>query len=209
MQSWWDSIEAVSKFGGLMFWLGVVFTLFAAASGVLSFVAGNRKEALKERQDEVARAQGAQTLEELKERTAPRRMNEQQQEQFLSIVKAGGRGRVVLSCVLRDSESADFARQIGALLSKAGWEVITDFNASTSREAATVVGVEIEWGGMLSGDSPANLLHRGFTATGYDASGSFGKQVAPDDGYIRLRVGTKPNAPQGVADPNKRPWWQR
>lgn len=155
------------------------------------------------------RGHKARALEELKERTAPRQMNEQQQEQFLNIVRAGGKGRVVLSCVLRDSESADFARQVGALLGKEGWEVITDFNASTSREAATVVGIEIEWGGALSADSPANLLHRGLTATGYDASASFGKQAAPDDGYIRLRVGTKPHTPQGIADPNKRPWWQR
>lgn len=59
MQSWWDSIEAVSKFSALMFWLGVAFTLFAAVSGVLSFVANNRKETLKERQDEATRAQGA------------------------------------------------------------------------------------------------------------------------------------------------------
>jgi len=68
MWSWWDSLEAVTKFNLWMQWLTGVFTVFAAVFGILILFSGNRMGKLQAQQDDAIREQNKARESQLQER---------------------------------------------------------------------------------------------------------------------------------------------
>ena len=68
MWSWWNSLEAVSKFNNWMVWIAAILAILAAICGVLIIVSGNRKDELKTKQDEQIKEQTEEREAELRSR---------------------------------------------------------------------------------------------------------------------------------------------
>jgi len=104
MGSWWDSLEAVSRFNTRLQWVGAGLTILAAMSGVMIIVVGTRMETLKDR------------------RTADRRLTPEQRAGIKQALEANPvKGRMVIVSMDGNAESYRYAADFVEVLEDAGW----------------------------------------------------------------------------------------
>lgn len=126
MPSWWDSLEAVTRFNILMQWLAASLAIFAGIAGVLILVSGSRLSELQGKQAEAKEAEAARALLELQERTKPRTLSPEQRARLVEVFKArrGGAGfgpEISVRHVPGNNDSRDFALQLVEVFREADW----------------------------------------------------------------------------------------
>lgn len=129
--SFWNSIETVSRFNRWMVWLAAIFTVFAAIFGVLVILSGNRKDELQKRQEAQAREQEAKAAEALKKQLEAaekdrrrRTLTAEQRERIAGYLKQVTLPNSVNIMIARnDSEAFAFSEDIQRAFEEGGWRV--------------------------------------------------------------------------------------
>jgi hypothetical protein len=194
MPSWWDSLEAVSKFNSLMSWTAGVLGVLAAICGVLIIISGNRKDELKDLRDAQVKEQADKREEELRTRVVaaeeakrPRELTPEQKNKLLVMLKESPKGHVDLRAPLSDDEAAMFALKLRAVLVEAGWETS---NSAIRTANIGARGLYVEIFGTTISPPHADALLKALNAIGLHTT----KRIIARDtkGRIGILVGSKP-----------------
>lgn len=134
MPTWWDSLEAVSRFSLAVKWIAALGAIVGATCGVLVLVSTKRVDALREARDSRIRHEATETERELRERLAAAEKRQEDRhvtpEQHQCIIDhftknpIPDKGFVIILCVLGDKEGFAFAADLRSALGDAGFRII-------------------------------------------------------------------------------------
>lgn len=136
MDTWWNSIESVSKFNTWMQVAIAVFGFLAALAMTLTISASNRISALKSIETATLRQRLEATEKSAnasQQRLIQRSLSEAQEQDLIQILKAFEvKARIPVICS-ETRETMVFGSQIMRILQKAGWD--TDLSLGTASPA--------------------------------------------------------------------------
>lgn len=208
----WDSLEAVTSIHHWLELAGIGFLALLVIAEAFAYVYGNRRDVLvalaaqsaeQQRQSDVSSlqrqlAQSEQTaerrIEELKLKSAGRRLTEEQKH-ALATSLAGFRGqKIAITCILGDTEGKQFAEDFVAMFRGIGWN---DGGGTGINQAVfdrdppgIVVAVNSEDVGTGKLPHAVGPLVNALAAAGLVSAQFQNQQVA--SGTIGLTVGRKP-----------------
>ena len=196
MWSWWDSIDAVSKFNAWTQYAIAVFGILTAVAIVASAVAGKRISVLQAAKEELLQqrlkaaedaAEAARSgVKQFEQRQQPRFLTPAQDELFLEVLRKAPPGTVEFNYIAADPEAEAFAKHLLSLLRIAGWTI----HVSALISPDIPVGIQLEVQSVETAPPYAAALQQALKAVGYDAPGTLAP-ARPKD-WLSLIVGRKP-----------------
>jgi predicted PurR-regulated permease PerM len=136
--------------------------------------------------EEVAKAQLA--LLQFKEQLKPRHLTDAQQTRLISLLQQAPKGKIIIESIASNSDSANFANQITAVLKLIGWDTRT---MSTMSFGGNVpIGMFLIVRDVKSAPARAGALQRAFLDVGFTMLAESDKNFPQDD--VKIFVGAKP-----------------
>ncbi len=139
---------------------------------------------------ETRRAEAERALLEVQERLKDRHLTTEQRARLLELLKANPKGAINVSCIAGSSaEPCNFADEIVAVLTEAGWQV--DFTGrGMIMVGGTPVGVFIQVHNAAKAPIRAEVLQKALGAIDVEAGGVVSETM--QEGTVNLVVGAKP-----------------
>ena len=188
MFTWWDSLEAVTRFNTAVQWLAAILAILAGIFGVLILVSGSRVSELQNKQAEAKEVEFKSRLETAETKQQPRSFTAEQQELFIKTLASAPKGVIDIEAPSDDAEAGSFANQIVKVLEAAGWK-INGFARSQFPDGANPKGISI--GIMAEEQRPqADALTKAFESVGMPVKSSF-SQNSPAPPLV-IVIGSKP-----------------
>jgi len=191
MPSWWNSLDAVTRFNNWMQVALAVFAVFTAVAIILNVLSANKISSLQAIEEnrlkdqledamEAARKQ-AERVQELEEKQKPRHITPEQSQTILARLSKF-QGEINIRNVVGDSEAQALSVQLYQILDGAGWKVRHEGQAAQS-----VSGVRLRVGSVENPPPYTAPLVDALQAVGIDVL-VYERQGNP----ITLIVGNKP-----------------
>jgi hypothetical protein len=182
-----------------LFWSGLVKERYAsekiaqdqAAAAKAAAAMQKARADAEEAKKQLALAQAAAAkLEEEKNKQPPeeREISPEKREHFIEFVKDFSKGKIFISTASTDSETVNYARQISAMLTDAGYQVVPKSGLVLPPEEG-FTGVHVRIRSMAEQPAYAGALQKGLEAINIDTAGELDE--AAEDSVLIL-VGNKP-----------------